>query len=110
MSTPSKSHARATGSPTTFSTVKMWVPSPKVWLTLWIGFVLVGTARSELHNPLYHDLGGLNWMGAAYMTLHHLIAIGTVDFIVIWFLLLVPPLLVVVVRRVAIMFGPRPRT
>lgn len=103
MPKPSTPHAGKWVAYNRVSTVKMWVPSPKVWLALWIGFVLVGTARSELHNPLYSDLGGLNWMGAAYMTLHHLIAIGTVDFFVIWFMLLVPPLLVVVARRVAIM-------
>jgi len=89
----------------------------KLWLALWIGSALVTMTWSELHNPLYRDLG-LNWMGAAYLTLHHLIAIGTADFFASWFMLLVPPLLlwyagaatVAVARRVAIMLGLRPRT
>src|SRR4029077_19776362 len=102
MPEPSKPHA---GKWVAGSTVKMWVPSPKVWLALWIGCVLVATARFELHNPVYSDLGGLNWMGAAYVTLHHLIAIGTVDFFLSWFMLLVPPLVLW-----AIMLGLRPRT
>jgi hypothetical protein len=99
MPNPSKPQAGKWVAYNRVSTVKMWVPSPKVCLALWIGCVLVTTARIELHNPLYGDLGGLNWMGAAYVTLHHLIAIGTVDFFAIWIMLLVPPLLVVGARR-----------
>jgi K+ transporter len=64
----------------------------KLWLTIWIGFALVTMAWSEWHNPLYGELG-LTWMGAAYLTLHHFIAIGTADFFASWFMLLVPPLL-----------------
>jgi hypothetical protein len=35
----------------------------------------------------------VNWMGAAYLTLHHLITIGTANFFASWFILLVVPLL-----------------
>jgi hypothetical protein len=89
----------------------------KRWFAIWISFALFVIAWSEWHNPLYRDLD-LNWMGAIYLTLHHLIAIGTIDFFASWILLLVPPLLlwyagtviVMVARQAAIMLGLRPRT
>jgi hypothetical protein len=85
----------------------------KRWFAVWAVLAFVVMARSEWHNPLYRDLD-LNWMGAAYVTLHHLIAVGTADFFASWFMLLVPPLLlwyagtaiVLVVKRAAIKLGP----
>src|ERR1700730_7573700 len=54
----------------------------KWWFAIWIGFALFMMVSAL----------DLNWMGAAYLKLHHLIAIGTADFFATWTMLLVPPL------------------
>jgi hypothetical protein len=98
----------------------------KRWFAIWIAFALFLMVWSTYLDPLYHNLPcpppsppsqvcDLNWMGIIYVTLRHLIAIGTADFVASWFFLLVPPLvlwyagrvIVVVARRVAIMLGLR---
>jgi hypothetical protein len=86
----------------------------KWWFSIWIGFVLFTMVSSEWHNPFNRDLD-LSWMGAVYLKLHHLIAIGTADFFATWLMLLVPPVVIwyggvgilVLGRRAAIMLGLR---
>jgi hypothetical protein len=98
----------------------------KRWFAIWIAYALFMMVLNTWNDPLYRNLPcpqpappeyvcDLNWMGVVYMTLHHFIAIGTVDFFKSWFMLLVPPfvlwyagkLIVVVARRAAIMLGLR---
>jgi hypothetical protein len=78
----------------------------KRWFAVWTVIAFVGMARSAWHDPLYRDLD-LNWMGAAYVTLHHLIAVGTADFFASWFMLLVPPVLLWYVGTAASLLLPR---
>ena len=88
---------------------RKWGACMKWWFAIWIGFALFMMV-SALVSAL-----DLNWMGAAYLKLHHLIAIGTADFFATWIMLLVPPLvlwyagvgILVLGRRAAIMLGLR---
>ena len=66
----------------------------------WISLALVVMVWNTWHDyrglpcpPPSLQVCGLNWMGAVYVTLHHLIAVGTAEFFASWFTLLVPPLL-----------------
>jgi hypothetical protein len=54
----------------------------KKWLIAWIVLALIVMWRAAWNDPLYP---GINWMGATYLTLHHLIAFGTADFYASWF-------------------------
>jgi hypothetical protein len=77
----------------------------KRWFAIWTIFALFIMARSTWYDPLYRNLPcsapdtppslvcDLNWMGVVYVTFHHLIAVGTADFLASWLFLLVPPLL-----------------
>jgi hypothetical protein len=97
----------------------------KRWFAIWTIFALFIMARSAWYDPLYRNMPcstpplvcDLNWMGAVYVALHRLIAVGTVDFFASWLFLLVPPFLLwymgaailAVARRVATMLGLRQR-
>jgi hypothetical protein len=64
----------------------------KRWFAIWTILALVTMAWSAWTDPFYRNLPcpppsppsyvcGLNWMGAVYVTLHNLIAVGTADFL-----------------------------
>jgi len=66
------------------------------WFAAWIVLTLTVMWWAAWNDPLYP---GINWMGATYLMLHHLVAVGTADFFAAWLFLLFPPLVVSVIMR-----------